>query len=87
MLHRHRQDLQFLQKSCELMKAVLKDREYLISTIHFIWEYVNPRVRRNDCFQHQFPVTLWVGIIEGKLIGPFDLPGRRNGGLFTFFTT
>lgn len=46
--------------------------------LHY-WSRENPQIVREDRFQHQFGVNLWAGILDGRVIGPFELPSRLNG--------
>lgn len=49
------------------------------------WAVENPKIVREDRFQHQFGVNLWVGILGGRVIGPFELPPRLNGAAYLQF--
>lgn len=49
------------------------------------WSIENPRLVRASNFQTQFGVNLWGGIINGQLIGPFELPERLNGNSYLDF--
>lgn len=49
------------------------------------WAVVNPHTVREDRFQHQFGVNLWLGILDGRVIGPFELPPRLNGARYLQF--
>lgn len=50
-----------------------------------LWLHENPFAMREDRFQHQFSVNVWIGIINNRLIGPFFLPNRLNGEYFLHF--
>ena len=43
------------------------------------WAVENPRIIRDHHFQHHFGVNLWAGIMNGAIIGPFELPARLRG--------
>lgn len=49
-----------------------------IHNMHY-WAVENPRIIRDHHFQHQFGVNLWAGIMNGAIIGPFELPARLRG--------
>lgn len=49
------------------------------------WAIENPRIVREHRFQHQFGVNLWAGILNGKIIGPFELAPRLNGARYLHF--
>lgn len=40
---------------------------------------------RSSNFQIRFSVNLWLGIVNGTLIGPFELPSRLNGAQYLEF--
>lgn len=50
-----------------------------------IWADANPHAIRHSRFQSRFSVNLWAGILDGKLIGPFELPCRLNGRAYLSF--
>lgn len=43
------------------------------------WSLQNPHTFREDKSQYQFKMNYWTGILNGKIIGPFQLPGNLNG--------
>lgn len=49
------------------------------------WSIENPHLSRASNFQEQFSVNLWSGILNGQLIGPFQLPDRLNGESYLRF--
>lgn len=49
------------------------------------WAVENPHEMRASTFQHRFSVNLWSGILNGELIGPFELPSRLNGERYRHF--
>lgn len=79
MLRRCRQDPLFFysilwsDESCFKRMGIFN-----MHNLHF-WNVENPHIVRQDRFQHQFGVNLWAGILDGKIIGPFELPPRLNG--------
>ena len=40
---------------------------------------------REDRSQYQFKINLWTGILNGKIIGPFQLPETLNGDIYLDF--
>lgn len=57
-----------------------------IRNLHY-WAVKNPHIitTYDDKFKHQFAVNLWVGIIEGQLNEPIELPPRVNGDTYLRF--
>lgn len=49
------------------------------------WNIQNPHESRGSNFQEHFSVNLWSGIVNGQLIGPFELPDRLNGDSYLNF--
>jgi hypothetical protein len=49
------------------------------------WAIENPHDVRASTFQHRFSINLWSGILNGELIGPFELPTRLDGGTYKNF--
>ncbi|CAG4952231.1 unnamed protein product [Colias eurytheme] len=45
----------------------------------------NPHAARASTFQHRFSVNLWSGVLNGELIGPFELPTRLDGATYRNF--
>lgn len=43
------------------------------------WQLSNPHEKREDRSQHQFKINLWTGIVNGQIVGPFELPAVLNG--------
>lgn len=85
MLHRNSVDPQFFNNIlCSDESTFVRTGIFNIHNLHY-WDCVNPRVVKNDHFQHQFGVNMWAGIVEGKLIGPFELPRRPNSEEYLIF--
>ncbi|GBP27187.1 hypothetical protein EVAR_15960_1 [Eumeta japonica] len=42
------------------------------------WHVKNSHLMREDRSQYRFKVNLWTGILNGKIIGPFELPENLN---------
>ncbi|CAH2092765.1 unnamed protein product [Euphydryas editha] len=49
------------------------------------WAIENPHAVRASTFQDRFSVNLWSGVLNGKLIGPFQLPTRLDGAAYKNF--
>lgn len=49
------------------------------------WAVENPHLTRDTRFQHRFSVNMWSGILNGEMIGPFELPPRLNGETYKLF--
>lgn len=43
------------------------------------WSVGNPHRPRPHCYQHQFSINVWAGIIDKHILGPFIFPERLNG--------
>lgn len=52
---------------------------------YHVWSIENPHAMRESTFQHRFSVNMWSGILNGELIGPFELPSRLNGETYRNF--
>lgn len=51
----------------------------MIFVINIIWRLTNPHEKREDRSQYQFKINLWTGILNGQIVGPFELPAVLNG--------
>lgn len=49
------------------------------------WSIENPNLTRASNFQEQFSLNLWSGVLNGQLIGPFELPNRLDGESYLHF--
>ena len=49
------------------------------------WEQENPHVIHRRGYQHRFSVNVWAGIVGNNLIGPYLLPYRLTGRVYTIF--
>lgn len=49
------------------------------------WAIENPHLARASNFQTRFSVNLWSGVLNGELIGPFELPARLDGNSYLNF--
>lgn len=52
---------------------------------HHSWSIENLRLTSESNFQETLSVNLWSGILNGQLIGPFELPDRLNGEAYLGF--
>lgn len=85
----------FLQKLAEipqLLKLILFTDEAnfsrdAIRNFHnnHVWAKENPHEIREDRFQHQFSLNVWVGIVGDFLIGPVFIPERLTGNVYCNF--
>lgn len=50
-----------------------------------VWSIDNPHSIRRTNFQHRFSVNVWIGIVNGILVGPFILPDRLTGDVYLDF--
>lgn len=85
MLRRCQQDPQFFNNILWCDESCFKKiGVFNMHNLHH-WAVENPRIIREDRFQHQFSVNLWAGILDNKVIGPFELPSRLNGARYLEF--
>lgn len=79
MLRRNRADPGFFNKILWTDETCFKRTGiYNIHNTHH-WSYENPKIVRDSHFQHQFGINIWAGIVDGKMVGPFNLPRRLDG--------
>lgn len=85
MLAKIREDPDFLNKILWTDESTLKRDGYLnLHNLHG-WHSENPHLMREDRSQYQFKVNMWTGILNGQLIGPFELPENLNGATYLYF--
>ncbi|CAK1591656.1 unnamed protein product [Parnassius mnemosyne] len=85
MLQRHSEDPHFLDKILWSDETTCKKDGYLnLHNLHS-WSNENPHLMRQDKSQYQFKVNLWTGILNGKVIGPFELQGNLDGNSYLNF--
>lgn len=85
MLRKHRENPQFLDKILWSDESTCKKDGYLnLHNLHS-WSLRNPHLKREDKSQYQFKVNLWTGILNGKVIGPFELPNNLDGNRYLEF--
>lgn len=85
MLRKQREDPQFFNKI--LWTDESRFERCGIFNIHnyHTWAVENPHGARPSSFQHRFSVNMWSGILNGELIGPFELPSRLNADIYKSF--
>ncbi|KAJ8897044.1 hypothetical protein PR048_002390 [Dryococelus australis] len=49
------------------------------------WSIENPHVIRDSHFLHQFGMSVWMGVVDSELRGPYELPARLNGNTYSNF--
>lgn len=85
MLARLERDPDFFNKILWSDESTCKRDGYLnLHNLHS-WQLTNPRLAREDRSQYQFKINYWTGILNGKIIGPFELPGNLNGAHYLHF--
>ncbi|XP_071576602.1 uncharacterized protein, partial [Temnothorax nylanderi] len=50
-----------------------------------LWANENPNGYHIKSYQHRFSINLWAGILNTSIIGPFELPARLTGHIYTNF--
>jgi hypothetical protein len=50
-----------------------------------VWAEDNPHSIHCRGYQHKFLINIWCGIVGNYLIGPFVLPDRLTGAVYTHF--
>lgn len=85
MLERHREDPQFLQKILWSDESTLKKDGYMnLHNLHE-WHVENPHLMRQDRSQYRFKVNMWTGILNGRIIGPYELPENLDSEIYLDF--
>lgn len=62
-----------------------KDGYFNMHNLHS-WQLTNPHLVREDRSQYQFKINLWTGILNGNIIGPFELPGTLTADSYLNFS-
>lgn len=85
MLNRQREDPDFFNKI--LWTDESRFERLGVFNIHNYHSYAreNPHSVRASNFQHRFSVNMWSGVLNGELIGPFELPSRVDGDTYKSF--
>ena len=85
MLQKYREDPQFLNKILWSDESTLKKDGYMnLHNLHE-WHLENPHLMREDRSQYRFKINMWTGILNGKIIGPFELPENLTGEVYLDF--
>lgn len=85
MLRRHAEDENFFNNILWTDESHFKRCGIFNTHNYHSWSIGNPHLTRESNFQEQFSVNLWSGILNGQLIGPFELPDRLNGEAYLEF--
>lgn len=85
MLQRHNENPQFIQKILWSDESTFKKDGYMNLHNYHEWHVENPHLMREDRSQYRFKVNLWTGILNGKIIGPIELPENLNGTNYLHF--
>ena len=67
----------FTDEACFTKDGMLNTRN------SHVWDYENPHATVLRGHQHRFSVNVWAGIVNDDLIGPFPLPPRLTGAVYT----
>lgn len=85
MLTRIQEDQDFFRKILWSDETTCKRDGYLnLHNLHS-WQLTNPHLMRENKSQYQFKINYWTGILNGKIIGPYELPGNLNGNNYLQF--
>jgi hypothetical protein len=60
------------------------DRVMNLNNLH-VWAEENPHPTRSSSFQHRFSVSVWAGIVDYHLIGPYVIEDRISGAQYLNF--
>lgn len=85
MLERYRADPHFLEKILWTDESTFKKDGYMnLHNLHE-WHVENPHLMREDRSQYRFKVNMWTGILNGRIIGPFELPENLTSEAYLDF--
>lgn len=85
MLQKNREDDNFFNNILWTDESHFKRTGIFNMHNYHSWSIDNPHMVRSSNFQRQFSVNLWCGILNGQLIGPFELPDRLDGNTYLNF--
>nr|CAH7742739.1 unnamed protein product [Callosobruchus chinensis] len=85
ILERCRDDPFFLTKILWSDESTFKKDRYMNMHNYHEWHVENPHLTRQDRSQYRFKVNMWTGILNGQIIGPFELPDALNGEVYLDF--
>lgn len=78
MLQLHNEDPNFFNRVLWSDESVCKKDGYTnLHNLHS-WQLANPHLAREERSQYQFKINLWTGIVNGKIVGPVELPATLN---------
>ncbi|KOB62355.1 Transposable element Tc3 transposase [Operophtera brumata] len=85
MLQRHREDPRFFEKILWSDESTFKKDSYMnLHNLHE-WHVENKNLMREDRSQYLFKVNMWTGILNGRVISPFELPENLNAQAYLYF--
>lgn len=85
MLQRYRDDPRFFEKILWSDESTFKKDGYMnLHNLHE-WHVDNPHLMREDRSQYRFKVNMWTGILNGTVIGPFELPENLTAEVYLDF--
>lgn len=85
MIQKHREDPRFFEKILWSDESTFKKDGYMnLHNLHE-WHVENPNLMREGRSQYRFKVNMWTGILNGRVIGPFELPEVLNGEIYLDF--
>ncbi|CAH2088862.1 unnamed protein product [Euphydryas editha] len=83
MLRKIRNELYFFDKIWSDESSCKKDGYFNMHILHS-W-LTNPHLVRENRSQYQFKINLWSEILNGEVIGPFELPDTLTAERYLFF--
>nr|CAH7752763.1 unnamed protein product [Callosobruchus chinensis] len=66
-------------------ESTFKKDGYMNMHNYHEWHVEHPHLTRQDRSQYRFKVNMWTGILNGQIIGPFELPDALNGEVYLDF--
>ncbi|XP_039310588.1 uncharacterized protein LOC120358899 [Solenopsis invicta] len=85
ILQCHREDPHFVENIMFTDESMFtRDGIFNTHNFHFYADK-NPHVYNIGNYQHKFSINLWAGIYKNSVIGPFELPARVNGEIYSNF--
>ncbi|GBP12801.1 hypothetical protein EVAR_6125_1 [Eumeta japonica] len=85
MLRRIREDPTFFNKIMWSDESTCRRDGFFNMHNTHSWQLQNPRLIRQDRSQHQFKINFWCGILNGQIIGPFELEETLNAERYLRF--
>lgn len=85
MLRRMRADPDFFKRILWSDESTCRRDGFLnMHNLHG-WQVENPHLIREDKAQQQFKINYWTGIINGQIVGPYELPPIMNADNYLLF--